>query len=73
LLKKGFFNYPLDIVIGSGLLLADDVSFSNYNIKYVKTYIPLKMLKERQDNIHEEAWEEILEERKNQKVQLPLI
>lgn len=74
LLRKGFASQPIDIVIASGLLLADNIMFNEgLSVDYIKTYIPLKMLNKTQDNLHEVLWNEILQKREEDKIKMPLI
>lgn len=73
LLKKGLAASPINVIIGSGILLADEIVTKDYTIHYVKTYVPMSMLTDRQDDLHEELWNEIMEERKNQKLKIPFL
>lgn len=73
LFKRGMAATPLNIVIGSGILLADGIPQEDCDIHFIRTYVPMSMLNDRQDSLHEDLWNEIMEERKQLKVKVPLL
>ena len=73
LIKRGLVSSPLNIVVGSGILLADEILLQDKIVHFIKTYVPMGMLNNRQDNLHEELWNEIMEERSSRKVKAPFL
>lgn len=71
---RGYF-YPTSYrVLASGLMLGSSYSSEdgNHSIEYYKTYLPMDMLKQDQDRIHEEVWDRIMEIVKEKRIKIPL-
>lgn len=74
MIRKGHVSQPIYKHIASGMLLGDiHCVDQDTDISFFKTYISQEMFKGDQDREHQEAWELIMEDYKNNPRPLPLI
>lgn len=66
---RGFFLKDVSVMMASGVMLGNQIR----NTIFVKTYVPLDMMNEYQDDVHKETWDRIIKDRNKLKRPAPII